>query len=99
MVSRLKAAALPRISRLTANFGPVWRRRRDRFILTGVHHDGPSLGRFCDAPISALVVDEGGHVYRYVGIMPCKASGAYELDKLAPEEWIVPPGLIYLRQG
>lgn len=91
---------MPTIARLASFFDQVWKRRRDRFILTRVHNDGPTLGCFCDLPISSLVVDEAGHCYRFVGIMPRRASGAYELDKLAPEEWIVSPGLIYrLRNG
>ena len=79
--------------------GSIQRSRlRERVALTHARSEGQVLGRFRDSPIAAVIVDDAGRRYCYAGVMPSKASGQYELEKLAPEEWIVSPGLVYRRE-
>lgn len=66
---------------------------------------GPSASQACagsavigylgDRPIFSKVVDSSGTRYRYVGLASRLPGGRYDVQSLAPGEWIVEPGLVY----
>lgn len=61
--------------------------------------EGPIIGSYAGAAIAATVVDLEGRRYRFVGVMPHRHDGSYDLAALAEGEWIVEPGLIYRWEG
>jgi len=69
------------------------------FILVEPHADGPVVGYYGGRPIPAAVVDYFGRRYSYAGVAPRRRSGQYDVEALAPGEWIIEPGLVYRDTG
>lgn len=69
----------------------------DYFMLQEPHGEGPLVGTFAGQAISECVTDYFGHRYRFAGIAPRLQDGRYDVDALAVGEWLVEPGLIYVR--
>lgn len=65
------------------------------FLLVEPRADGPVIGIYRDEPIAASVIDAYGQHYAYAGIAPRLDSGAYDVDALKRDEWLVEPGLVY----
>jgi hypothetical protein len=65
------------------------------YVLAHVEPHGPVLGYLDGKAVWAWVRDQWDRAYRYVGLVPRRADGSFNLGLLAPEEWIVEPGLIY----
>jgi hypothetical protein len=71
-------------------------------IVTGRHllyvrTEGPPLGTFDGFAIWPIAIDHQGQRYGFIGLAPRLASGAYNINALAPGEWIIEPGLLYRR--
>ncbi|RWE84386.1 MAG: hypothetical protein EOS81_30890 [Mesorhizobium sp.] len=49
-------------------------------------------GYIAGLPIFETVVDSSGERYCYVGLVPRLSDGRYDVNSLAPGEWIVEPG-------
>lgn len=56
---------------------------------------GVVAGYLAGRPILATVRDSAGTCYGYVGLAARLPDGRYDIESLAPDEWIVEPGLIY----
>ena len=80
-------------------FGLSTSRPVEYFILVEPHADGPVVGYYAGRPISAAVVDYSGRRYSYAGVAPRRRSGQYDVEALAPGEWIIEPGLVYRDVG
>lgn len=65
------------------------------FILMEPRPDGPVVGYLDGRPIPTAVIDCWGRHYSYAGVASRRRSGQYDVDSLAPGEWIMDPGLVY----
>ena len=69
------------------------------FILVEPRPDGALLGYYAGRPIPEAVIDHFGRRYSYVGVASRRHSGQYDVEALAPGEWIIEPGLVYRDLG
>jgi hypothetical protein len=83
-----KVEAMARVNLSTAR--PV-----EYFMLVEPRPDGEIVGTYAGRPIHVAVVDYFGRRYTYLGVAPRLRSGRYDVESLAPGEWIVEPGLVY----
>jgi len=65
------------------------------FLLDAVKTQGPVVGHFRGRPISALVIDQNGSRYRFVGVASRDGRGRLDVLSLKQGEWIVAPDLVY----
>lgn len=65
------------------------------YVLAHVREDGPVLGYLGGHPIPGWIQDYWGRRYRYIGVVPRRTNGAFNVGLLRPGEWIVEPGLVY----
>lgn len=65
------------------------------FTLVRTTAEGSLLGRFAGQPVFEWVRDQWGRRYRFAGVAPRLASGAFNLALVQKGEWIVEPGLLY----
>ena len=65
------------------------------FVLSETTMEGPTLGRFAGQPVFEWIRDQWGRRYRFSGVAPRLATGAFNLKLLQQGEWIVEPGLLY----
>ena len=65
------------------------------FILVEPRPDGPLVGYYAGRPIPEAVIDYFGRRYGYVGVASRRRGGQYNVEALAPGEWIIEPGLVY----
>ena len=65
------------------------------FMLLEPRSAGPAIGSYAGKRIPAKVVDADGRHYAYAGVAPRLMSGAYDLEALREDEWLVEPGLVY----
>jgi len=64
-----------------------------------IDREGPAIGYLGGRPIPGTVVDIAGQRYRFAGVAPRRGDGQIDRAALRPQEWIVRPGLVYLREG
>jgi hypothetical protein len=83
------------MSRIAAVSG---RRPVDDFFLIQPQPDGPVVGYLSGCPIHAAVIDLLGSRFIYVGIAPRCRNGRYDVNALRRDEWIMEPGLVYIRE-
>jgi hypothetical protein len=57
--------------------------------------DGPVIGFYDGRPIATSIVDGFGRHYVYRGAASRREDGRYDFNALAPDEWLVEPGLVY----
>jgi hypothetical protein len=68
------------------------------FIVHGARPTGQCIGYYADYEISSSIIDDLGQRYTYVGAAPRKRNGRFDVDALQPREFILLPGLVYLRE-
>ena len=76
-------------------FGLTTARPVEYYVLVEPRADGPLLGYYAGRPIPAAVVDYWGRHYSYVGVVPRRPGGQFDVEMLRPGEWIMEPGLVY----
>jgi hypothetical protein len=67
----------------------------DLRIVVEPQADGPVIGFYAGQPIAASVVDCFGRRFAYRGAASRRRDGRYDCKALAPDEWLVEPGLVY----
>ena len=70
-------------------------RYADLRVVVEPQADGPVIGFYAGQPIAASVVDCFGRHFVYRGAASRRRDGQYDFKVLAPEEWLVEPGLVY----
>jgi len=65
------------------------------YRLHGAKPDGTVVARYRDQDVSDVVIDQQGQRYIFVGLVPRRRDGNYDVSGLKAGEMFIEPGLIY----